>query len=176
MGLINWLLSSLKLIVVPYRIDSAGLNFILAIQQIGLAMWVCFGVDPNSIGMPWNRASSGLALFEVSPAIVMEMSGYLPPVSLAPKFFALLFTATKTVGSLLVILGLGTRLIGLLYFLIAVLYLYNINLIENFNFFFPIVFIVFSVLLLFFGGGRFSFDYLIGRKAGWIDPLYKLSN
>ena len=176
MGLKNGLLASLRLIIVPYRIDSKGLNFMLAIQQIGLAAWICCFVDPNSIGMPWNRKSSGLDLFEVSPDIVLEMSDYLPPVSLAPEFFALLFTVTKTVGSLLVILGLGTRLIGLLYFLIAVLYLYNMNLIESFSFFFPIVFIVFSILLLYFGGGRFSIDYLIARKAGWIDSPYKLSS
>ena len=176
MGLKQWLRTTLRLVIVPYRIDGKGLNLILAVQQIGLAIYLCFVVDPNSIGMPWNRKASGLKLFEVSPEIVEEMAAYLPPVSLAPHFFALLFTCTKTIGSLYVILGLGTRIIGLLYFLIAVLYLYNMNMAVDFNFSFPIVFIVFSTLLLYFGGGKYSLDYVIGRRLGWINSPYRLSN
>lgn len=157
-----------KRLFVPYRIDSKASNLVLAFLQIVVAVYVCFVVDPNVIGMPWNRSSSGLTLFELSPLLIKELQGYLAPVSSYPLFFALIFALTKTVGSLLVIIGFGTRLIGLLYLAVALLYLYNYSYISEFNYVFPIVFIVFSALLLYFGGGRYSLDYLIGRSRGWL--------
>lgn len=158
----------LRRLLIPYHIDSKASNMVLALLQIVVAVYVCFVVDPNVIGMPWNKSSSGLALFELSPLLLEEMQGYLAPISTYPLFFALLFTLTKTVGSLLVIIGLGTRIVGLLYFAVALLYLYNYNYVTEFNYVFPIVFIVFSALLLYFGGGRYSLDYLIGRSRGWL--------
>jgi len=158
----------LRRLLIPYHIDSKASNMVLALLQTVVAVYVCFVVDPNVIGMPWNKSSSGLALFELSPLLLEEMQGYLAPISTYPLFFALLFTLTKTVGSLLVIIGLGTRIVGLLYFAVALLYLYNYNYVTEFNYVFPIVFIVFSALLLYFGGGRYSLDYLIGRSRDWL--------
>jgi uncharacterized membrane protein YphA (DoxX/SURF4 family) len=158
----------LKRLLVPYHIDSKASNVVLALLQIFVAVYVCFVVDPNVIGMPWNKSSSGLELFELSPLLLEEMQSYLPPVSTYPLFFALLFSWTKTLGSLLVIVGLGTRLVGLLYFIVALLYLYNYHYVSDFNYVFPIVFIVFSALLLFFGGGRYSIDYLIAKRRAWL--------
>ncbi len=175
MGIFFYLKSTLRSIIVPYTIDSKGLNLALALKQIFLAIYICFVVDPNVIGMPWNLNRSGLDLFELSPLLIEEMSGYRAPISDAPYFFGYVFSLTKTLGSLLVILGLGTRIMGVCYFLVAALYLYNSSYVSDFNYAFPIVFVTFSLLLLYFGGGKYSLDYLIGKKAGWIRP-YRLSS
>lgn len=175
MGIFSFLKLSIRSIIVPYTIDSKGLNLALALKQGFLAIYICFIVDPNVIGMPWNLNRSGLNLFELSPLLIEEMSGYRAPISDTPYFFGYIFSLTKTLGSLLVILGLGTRLMGVCYFLVAALYLYNYPNVSDFNYAFPIVFVTFALLLLYFGGGKYSLDYLIGKKIGWI-RTYRLSS
>ena len=60
----------LRRLLIPYHIDSKASNMVLALLQIVVAVYVCFVVDPNVIGMPWNKSSSGLALFELSPLLL----------------------------------------------------------------------------------------------------------
>lgn len=175
MGIFLYLKSILRPIIVPYTIDSKGLNLALALKRIFLAFYICFVVYPNVIGMPWNLNRSSLDLFEISPLLIEEMSGYRAPISDVPYFFGYLFSLTKTLGSLLIILGLSTRIIGVCYFLVAAFYLYNYPYVSDFNYAFPIVFVTFSLLLLYFGGGKYSLDYRIGKKFGWIRP-YRLSS
>jgi putative oxidoreductase len=87
----------------------------------------------------------------------------------APTFTAHLVATTETIGAILLILGLGTRLISvpliitLLVAIVTVHWSNGFEASEN-GFEIPLYYILMLLTLVIFGSGKISLDYLISKK------------
>lgn len=87
----------------------------------------------------------------------------------APLLNAYLATITEISGVVLLLLGLGVRLISIpltIVMLVAIFTVHNVNGFEagNNGFEIPLYYILLLLVLIVNGAGKFSIDYLIGKS------------
>jgi putative oxidoreductase len=88
---------------------------------------------------------------------------------IAPKFNAYLAATTEVVGTFLLILGLGTRLISIPLIITMIVAIKTVHWENGFSsgdngYEIPLYFILMLLVLLTFGAGKLSLDYLIRKR------------
>ena len=86
-----------------------------------------------------------------------------------PGVSAFLSMATEGLGIILILLGLGTRIIAVPLIFIMVIAILTVHISNGFpagdnGFEIPLYYILMLFALMVFGPGKFSLDYLIGRR------------
>lgn len=86
-----------------------------------------------------------------------------------PTLNAYLAASTEALGVVLILLGLGTRLISVPLIIVMLVAIFTVHWTNGFNasdngFEIPLYYLVMLLLLLFNGSGSFSIDYLLTRK------------
>ncbi len=84
--------------------------------------------------------------------------------------FAYIVPTLETLGIVLLILGLFTRLISLFLAVIMVVAIFTVHLSNGFSvadngFEIPLYYLIFSLIFISFGGGKYSLDYLFFEKG-----------
>ncbi len=85
------------------------------------------------------------------------------------QFFAYIVPTLETLGVVLLILGLFTRLICVFLAVIMIVAILTVHMSNGFSvanngFEIPLYYLIFSLLFISFGGGKYSFDYLFFEK------------
>jgi len=86
-----------------------------------------------------------------------------------PLLNAYLATATETAGVVLLILGLGTRIISIPLMVVMLVAIFTVHISNGFaagdnGFEIPLYYLIMLFTLLLFGSGKASVDYLISKK------------
>lgn len=155
----------------PFVGSGLHLNLLIKIPQIVAGAILAFHFGPYSFGMPWSPEHLNLGLFEVSPRFLETLSNFYDPIGQFPKAFGLFSGITKCIGGILLILGLGSRLVAFCIIFLMTIFLLNSHAI-NFNYTFPLFFISISGFVLYFGSGKFGIDYLITPSKEIVDWDY----
>ena len=96
----------------------------------------------------------------------------------APALNAYMAASTEAAGVILLVLGLGTRIISIPLMVVMLVAIKTVHWSNGFNagdngFEIPLYYLIMLLLLLVYGPGRISLDNLIGRKIkGWRSYSY----
>lgn len=159
LGPMNKILSALTR---PVLLPKWWQDLFLSIPRIvgGYLLTARFGSD--KFGLPWSPEESHLALFQISSWFPEDVSHYGGIFASFPYFFAWMAGFSEAVGGIFLLLGLQTRLFGLLIALtmLGAMFLQQIN--EGLWNMLPAMgFLWVGLYAVVLGSGRFGVDYLL---------------
>ncbi|MFY0642968.1 MAG: DoxX family protein [Bacteroidia bacterium] len=143
------------------KIQSLGLDLLLAIPRITAGLVLSFGIGLNKFGMPWSPKEKDLSLFQVSDGFVDYIAESDLIFSAAPLLFAWLAGFAEAVSGILMAIGFKTRLNAFLIFftmLVALSVHWADPLHDKLG---SLAFLWISIYVMILGSGRFGLDYLI---------------
>lgn len=150
-------------LIQPYKLSFWYLDITIAFIQITAGVLLSFYYGPTNMGVPWDSRSS-LKVWEVSPDFVSVVDGFGGLFSLNPVFFATSAALVEIIGGIMLILGLGVRIVSLLIFQIMLITLLYRTFDYSWSIISTISFLAVGILGIWFGSGRLGLDYLICRS------------
>lgn len=158
----RWLTRLTRPLPLPHW--SADLLVLIPRLICGYLLTTQFGAP--KFGLPWSPSDNNLRLFEVAfwfPHDVAEFGG---PFAVAPALFAWLGAFSEGVGGVAMILGLQTRLFGLLVMGTMAVAVFGQQWGNGMWQMLPATgFLWFGLYSMVLGGGRFSVDYLLTSRS-----------
>jgi putative oxidoreductase len=152
----------IRRIIKPYQLSFWYSDLTIAFIRITAGVLLAFYYGPINMGAPWD-SSTFLKVWEVSPDFVSIVAGFGGIFSKNPVFFATSAALVEIIGGIMLILGLGVRVVSLLVFKIMLITL----IYRSFDFSWSIVatisFLATGILGIWFGSGRLGLDYIICR-------------
>ena len=156
----------LKKITIPYHLTHWASNLVTALPQIISGFLMLLFWTPYHFGLPWSV--NGLQLFEVAPDYLAMIEALGGIFSRYPRPMAYLIIGIELVVALLFIFRLGIRLASFIFFikLVTILALREFDGTWHYTPYFSMISV--SLLGLWFGSGKYGFDYLVSKKLDWI--------
>lgn len=155
----------MKKLIQPICLPNWWQDLLLLLPRIigGYLLTSSFGAA--KFGLPWSPADNNLGLFEVAFWFPGDVAAYGGIFKTFPVFFAWMGAFSEAVGGLFLLLGLFTRLAGLLNALTMLVAIFLQQYDQGLWNMLPAMgFLWISLNAMVLGSGRFGIDYVISKK------------
>lgn len=152
-------------ITTPILLPHWSQDVILTLPRIVCGYLLAFDFGAAKFGMPWSPEENNLGLFEVAFWFPNDVAEYGGIFALFPVFFAWMGAFAESVGGLLLLFGLQTRIASFLIIctMLVAIFMQQINN-GMWNCLPAMGFLWVALFYFVLGSGRLGCDYLLTRK------------
>jgi len=158
-------MKTLKLLIKPILQKHWFADLIFALIRFFCGITLAFYFGAGKFGMPWTPKENNLELFQVATWFTEDVAEYGGLFTIAPLFFAWMGAFSEAIGGILFAFGIKTRITALLIICTMLVAVFFQKFDKGLWSMLPAIsYIWVAVYHLYFGSGRFGFDFLISEK------------
>ncbi len=157
-------MKTIQLLIQPITQKTWIADLLFALMRFICGMLLALDFGASKFGMPWTPDDRHLNLFEVAAWFPEDVASYGGIFAIAPVFFAWMGAFSEAVGGLLLAFGLKTRVAAFLIMCTMLVAIFMQKWGQGTWGMLPAMgFLWVAIYNLYFGSGRFGFDYLIAK-------------